>query len=105
MPGIEVVTTFQPDETVWVLAYIYDRRTGLAADPTTITVTISDPDGIAQISDKAMSKHANGEYEYFYNLASDAPRGNKWWRGVIKVVDGSGESAKTTIGTFGFRIK
>lgn len=102
--AIEVVVTFQREETVWILAYIYDQRTGLAPtiDPTTITVTISGPDGVAVITPQDMEKHADGEFEYSYTLPADAARG--WWRGVIKVVDGT-ESPKTTISTFGFRIK
>lgn len=103
---IEVVTTFQRAETVWILAYIYDRRTGVAPtiDPTSIVVTISDPDGFAVVTAKAMTKHDDGEFEYFYTLPENAERG-KWWRGLIKVVDGEGDIAKTTIGTFGFRIR
>ena len=103
--SIETVVTFQPDETVWILTYIYDQRTGIApaVDPTTITVTISGPDGVAVITNQAMDKHADGEYEYFYTLLADAPKG--WWRGLVKIVDGSGELAKSTIGTFGFRVK
>lgn len=100
---IEVVTTFQPEATVWVLAYIYDRRSGNAANPTTIQLTISDPDGVAQVSNEAMSKHTDGEYEYFYNLPAGATKG--WWRGLVKVVEGEGPNAKTTISTFGFRLK
>ena len=103
--SIEVVVTFQPDETVWILAYIYNRRTSSAVDPTAITLTLSDPDGAAKVSGEAMSKHDTGEYEYFYTLPADTPRNNKWWRGIIKVVDGGGSLAKNTIGTFGFKVK
>ena len=101
--AIEVVVTFQPDETVMVVAYVYDRRTGSAVDPTSIVATISDPSGTAKVTSEAMSKHDTGEYEYFYTLATDATAG--WWRGLVKIVDGSGGSAKNTISTFGFRIK
>jgi len=101
--AIEVVNTFQSEETVWILAYIYDGRTGLAVNPTTVVITISDPDGVAKVSSVAMDRHADGEYEYFYNLLAGATMG--WWRGLVKVTDGTGGNAKTTIGTFGFRVK
>jgi len=103
---IEVVTTFQKEETVWILAYVYNQRTGAPAGPTAITLTLSGPDGVAVFPEPvAMSEYTEGEYQYFYTLPPDAKRG--WWRGLVKVVDGSvaGGDYKATIATFGFRIK
>jgi len=102
---IEVVNTFQNEETVWILAYVFDGRTGSPANATAITVTLSDPDGAAKVTAQPMTQYNDetGEYEYFYNLPVGAKAG--WWRGLVKVVAGEGPLAKTTIGTFGFRLK
>ena len=44
-----------------------------------------------------------GIYEYYYHTTTSSTTG--WWRGEIVVVDGSGATAKTSIGKFSFRMK
>ena len=106
--AIEVVTKFDAGESVWILAYFTDQRTGVApaADPDSITVSLSDTDGEAIFTDEAMSRYGDagsGEWEYFYPLEADATVG--WWTGTVTVVDGIGDAAKTTIGKFGFNVQ
>lgn len=97
---IEVVTTFQKAETVWVLAYNYNRRTGAPANAgTSIKVAINKPDGTEELAATDMVNHATGEYEYFHTPSSSAVAG--WYAGTVTLTDGT----NITITTFGFRVK
>jgi uncharacterized protein YfaS (alpha-2-macroglobulin family) len=72
------------------------------ADPTTIKVTITDPTGTVKVNALAMTKYNSetGKYEYYYNLPASPNKGN--WHVYVTVVDGTGDTAKTTpdYGTF-----
>jgi len=43
---MELVVKYLAKSTIWVRAYIYNPKTGELVDPTSITVTIVDPDGV-----------------------------------------------------------
>ncbi len=95
----ETVVEFQAGETVWILAYITNRRTEAAVDAgTSIKVAISKPDGTEELAAADMVNETTGEYEYFHTLASDAVAG--WYVGTVTLTDGT-YITKTSIG---FRV-
>jgi hypothetical protein len=100
--GVKVQAVFIGGATVRVRAYVYDDDDALV-DPTSASVTIIDPDSTTQVDDTAMEETDTGIRDYFYNTDSDTTKGH--WRGTVKVVDGSGDTAKTSIEPFGFEIK
>ncbi len=100
--GLDVVAEFLARATVRIRAYIYDDDDALA-DPTTITIDIYDADGTLVVDGTAMTKSSTGIYEYYYKTTIASPTG--WWRGVVWTVDGSGDLAKTSEGSFGFKVK
>ena len=100
---MDVVTKFISKSTVLVRAYVYDEDDALTDPTTSITVTIVDPAGTTKVDNVAMTKHATGVYDYFYNTAADSVEGN--WVGEVTTGDGSGEDAKTAIATFSFEVK
>jgi len=59
------------DETNLIKIKIKDDNHTLV-DPSTVSITISDPCGTALISEQAMSNTGVGLYEYYYNIAADA---------------------------------
>jgi len=99
---IEVITEFIAKTTVRVLAYVYDDA-GNLVDPTSIKVTITDPDGTKKVDGVAMTKGDTGIYSYYYKTTTSTTK--DWWTGEVEVIDGTGEAAKTSLGTFSFRIK
>lgn len=100
--GLDVVAEFLARATVRVRAYIYDDNDALA-DPTSVTIDIYDAEGTLLIDGVAMTQAAKGIYEYYYKTTISSPTG--WWRGVVWAVDGSGDLAKTSEGSFGFKVK
>ena len=51
----------------------------------------------------ASGKLEKGIFEHFYNTSKDSVRG--WWRGIVEVIDGSGDTARESIGNYSFKIK
>ena len=100
--GLDVVAEFLARATVRIRAYIYDDD-GELAPPTAVTIDLYDPDGTAIETGAAMTEADKGIYEYYYKTTIDSPTG--WWRGVVWAVDGSGDLAKTSEGSFGFKVK
>lgn len=108
--AIEVITEFIAKTTVRVRAYVKDDKGVLVDASTSIKVIISDPSGTVQIpsegnGDDDMTKDGDntGVYDYYYKTTTSSEKG--WWSGQVVVVDGSGALAKTSVGTFNFRIK
>ena len=99
---MKVVTEFLQGATVRVMAYIYDDDDDLV-DPTTVTVDIWDYVGTKVVDGAAMTKASTGIYEYYYNTDTDSEEGS--WRGIVWAVDGSGATAKTSEGSFGFKVR
>jgi uncharacterized protein YfaS (alpha-2-macroglobulin family) len=102
--GIKVQSEFIAESTVRIRAYIYDDDDALV-DPTAITVTIDDPSGTTEVDDQEMTalEDTDGIYDYYYNTDADSAKG--FWNGRVKVVDGTGDTAKTSFGTFSFKVK
>lgn len=44
-------------------------------DPSTVSITITDPCGTALVTDVLMTRDATGEYSYYYDIAATAPYG------------------------------
>ena len=101
--GLDVITEFLAKATVRVRAYIYDDDDALVDPTPPVTIDIFDPDGTPIESGATMTRADTGIYEYYYKTTVDSPDG--WWRGVVWVVDGSGDLAKTSEGSFGFKVK
>ena len=100
--GIPIVDVFIAKSTVMVWAYVYDDDDALI-DPTSMTITIRDPDGDVAVEDQAMTKKAVGQYYYQYRTSTLTTRGQ--YAGEILATDGSGETAIVTPIAFSFRIK
>ena len=66
--------TYYQGETIKIKATIKDED-GTLTDPTTITVTIEDPNGTKQVDGATMTKESTGVYCYYYTLADDAVTG------------------------------
>jgi len=45
----------------------------------------------------------DGIYEHFYNTVADSAKG--WWQGLVEVIDGTGDTARTSIGNYSVRVK
>lgn len=101
---MEVIVKFLSKSTVFIRALVYDSD-GELADPTSITVTVVDPDGTTQVPATAMSKHGTdtGTYDYFYTTESDCAEG--WWSGEVWATDEIGERSVLSSKSFGFDVK
>ena len=100
---MEVVVKFIRESTVWIRTYVYDSDDALA-DPTSITITIVDPDGTTQVDEADVTTNpSTGIYDYYYTTESDATEG--WWQGEITAVDGAGDTAKYSKESFSFKVK
>ena len=49
-------------------ADVTDPDTGAAIDPTTVTISIKDPDGVLDVNGVSMVKDAIGDYHYDYDI-------------------------------------
>jgi len=48
-------------------------------------------------------KIEDGIYQHFYNTTVDSAKG--WWQGLAEVIDGTGDTARTSIGHYSVRVK
>ena len=48
-------------------------------------------------------KVEDGIYEHYYNTTVDSAKG--WWQGTVEVIDGTGDTARTSIGNYSVRVK
>jgi len=48
-------------------------------------------------------KIADGNYEHFYNTTVDSIKG--YWQGLVEVIDGTGDTARTSIGHYSVKVK
>ncbi len=69
--------------------------TGAVTDPSSVTVSLSDPNDDLEIDDLAATRDAEGDYHYIITVPSIEGA----YRGQSKCVSGAG---KITIKTFGF---
>ena len=45
----------------------------------------------------------DGIYEHFYNTSVNSAKG--WWQGLVEVIDGTGDTARTSIGNYSVFVK
>lgn len=84
--AILVQTEFIRTATIRTICYVYDDDEALV-DPTSVSITIKDPDGTLVANDQAMTKNSTGMYEYFYTPATTAILGR--YQIECDVLDGS----------------
>lgn len=101
--GLDVITEFLTKATVRIRAYIYNDNDELVDPTPPVTIDIYDAEGEQVVTGDTMTKAGTGIYEYYHKTTVDSPTG--WWRGVVWTVDGSGALAKTSEGSFGFKVK
>ena len=105
--AIEVITQFIAKATVRVWAYVYDVDDALVDASTSIKVIIKDPNGTTVVpsagnGDDDMTKAATGTYTYDYKTTTSSEKG--WYPVEVTVIDGSGATEKTSVGTDGFNV-
>lgn len=54
-------------------------------------------------ADMTKNGDEDGEFDYFYHTDEDSPE--HWWNGEVWTIDGSGATAKTSVGTFSIEVK
>lgn len=59
---------------------------GVLVDPTSIVITIIDPEGTTKVDAQDMTKDETGKYYYDYLIATDAVTGR--WETEVKAVKG-----------------
>ena len=102
---MEIIVKFLSKSTIWVRAFVYDKD-GALVDPTTsIKLTLVDPLGAVKVDTLAMTKDGTntGIYDYYYTTLVDCAEG--WWNGEVWVVDGTGDTAKTSCGAFSVEVR
>ena len=100
--AIKVITEFLQNATIRIRAYFYDDDDALV-DPTQRLIELWDAEGEKLQNNTAMAYVSKGIYEHYEYTDTDSPEGH--WRGVVWAVDGSGDLAKYSEGSFGFRLK
>lgn len=112
LEGVVTITKFVDRATVWILVLVYDV-TGALTDPTSIEISIYDPDGTKQLLDDpnyeaSMTQYSGetGIYEYYYHkgVDTDAMAAGKW-RIEGDVIDGSGATAVITPFNSSFEVE
>ena len=101
--SIEVQIEFTAKTTVRTIAYVHDDDGNLVDPTSSIKATITDPDGTKVADAEDMSKTATGTYEHYLYTTTAFVKG--WYQGEVVTVDGSGDTAKTSVGNYSFRVK
>ncbi len=97
--GMEVTIEFLQKTTVRVQLTVRDDDDTLVDPTTSTTIDIWDKDGLLVADEQAMTPITTGIFEYYYNLAADAPTG--LWRGICWALDGT----KKSEASFSFEVK
>ena len=95
--GIELIVEFTAGASIRSLIYVYDDDDNLV-DPTSVLITWVDKDGTTQVDQVNIvsdGRLETGVFEHYYNTDSDSVKG--WWEGLAEIIDGSGETARTSI--------
>lgn len=93
---------FQRGETVPIYSDVKDWD-GNYITPTSIKITIYKPDETKAVDGIAMTEIVKGQYVHYYNTETTNPVG--WYRTQVVEVDGTGDTAKTTIKLGGFELQ
>ena len=83
------------ESTFKIRSAITDPDTGIVTDPTTVKISIEDPDGVLDVDDTDMSKNGIGDYYYDYTIPANVGA----YRGHTVCTSATG---LITITTFGF---
>jgi len=95
LEGIVVITKFKDRATVWILVEVYNAA-GNLTNPTSVEISIIDPDGTTQVDAGSMTQYNSntGIYEYLYHKGTTtAAMDTGIWRIEVDVIDGTGASA------------
>ncbi|MGA2669951.1 MAG: hypothetical protein ABSF21_00820 [Dehalococcoidia bacterium] len=101
---IESIIQYTAKSSVRTIVSVFDDNDELV-DPTSILITITDPNGLVKVTAEEIitsGKIAEGIYDHYYNTAADSIKG--WWHGIAEVIDGSGPTARTSMGNYSFEI-
>jgi len=99
------VRTYNKADTVAVFAenktynFTTEVWTTGDADANYPKITITDPDGTVKVDAASMTKDTTGKYEYLYQLATDASKGE--WIGYVQTANNS----KTDKKYFSFAVR
>lgn len=102
---ITVITEFTAKATIRSVVYVYDDDDKLV-EPTSVLITWVDADGTKKVDQEEIvvdGRLEAGIYEHFYNTAADSAKG--YWQGLVEVIDGTGDTARTSIGHYSVRVK
>ena len=84
------IERFYPEDTVAIDIEVWNLA-GVKFDPTSVQVTIYDPDDTAVVDDQAASNDDVGEYHYDYTIPA-VPSFGKY---TVKIVGTDGSRVKT----------
>lgn len=93
--------TFQIPETVPLVVTVRDWDDALV-DPTSITVTIYDPNMEVVVDEAAMDSLSTGRYVYYYQTVGNE---SGWYKVRVVSTDGTGDGLKRTIIIGGFTLQ
>ena len=102
---VQVITEFTAGASIRTIVYVYDDDDALT-EPTSVLITWVDKDGDTQVDQEEIvvtGKIEAGIYEHFYNTTADSAKG--WWQGLVEVIDGTGDTARTSIGNYSVKVK
>lgn len=85
------VETWIKGSTVPIWSFNHQNGTEVSPDQG-VKVTLTDPDGTAQVDDQSMTEDEEGDFVYYYTTDSDSVAG--LWLYTCTSQDGTGASAK-----------
>ena len=103
--AIKTIIEFTAKASIRTLVYVYDDNDVLV-EPTSVLITLVDADGDTQVDQEEIvvtGKIVDGNYEHFYNTVAGSAKG--WWKGTVEVIDGTGDTARTSIGHHSVKVK
>ena len=103
--NIETIIEFTAKASIRTLVYVYDDDDALV-EPTSVLITWVDADETTKVDQAEIvvdGRIEDGIYEHFYNTVADSAKG--WWQGLVEVIDGSGDTARTSIGNYSVKVK
>ena len=89
---------FYQGETVTVETSVRDSDNVLTNPTTSITISITDADGVARVTDQAMTNDSTGKYHYDHALPADAVAG-------VWVAEVTASSGKPSIEQLSFLVE
>ena len=103
--NLEIIIQYTAGASIRTVVFVYDDDDELV-DPTSVLITWVDADGETQVSAEEIvvtGKLEAGIFEHYCNTTTGSAKG--WWQGTVKIVDGSGGTARTSIGTCSVEVK